>query len=384
MASKSLPELPRFSNNELSPQELSRASTMPSRFYYEEPFFHLDQKRLLAGSWQYLGGLSQLRDKGSVITGEIAGNPVMVVNTGADGPDTAAGLLGFFNVCQHRGGPLVVQNETVRMFRCKYHGWSYKLTGELVGTPKFEGVQDFNPANCSLKTIQVGVWESLVFVNLDARPAQPLTTVFNRIADRIKPLDLTNKIFAKRVTYDINCNWKVYVDNYMEGYHVGPVHPELSSLLDIDQYGFEATDWAFLQHSPFRDGESVYAKAGEGGQAFYWFVWPNVMLNILPGRLQVNSIVPLAAEKTRVIFDYFYEDVGTDRAKKRMEDDINYSEVVQQQDIWICEQVQKGLTSAAYDRGRLSVREESGIHFFHERVKNFYRTLVERDHGSLS
>jgi choline monooxygenase len=308
----------------------------------------------------------------------------MVVNTGVEGLEPSSGLRGFYNVCQHRGGPLVVQNESVRMFRCKYHGWSYKLTGELVGTPKFAGVEDFNPENCSLKPVQVGIWEGLVFVNLDPRPPQPLEIIFGGIADRIQPLDLKNKIFAKRITYELACNWKVYVDNYMEGYHVGPVHPELSSLLDTDRYGFEQVNWAFLQHSPLRDGDSVYAKAGDGGEAFYWFVWPNIMLNILPGRLQVNSIVPVAPQRTRVIFDYYYDEVGTDAATRRMEDDINYSEVVQQQDIWICEQVHKGLMSGAYDRGRISVEEESGIHFFHERIKAFYRSCVEREQASLS
>ena len=382
MSPKTLHALPRIDKHELAPEELARAATLPSRFYVDPEFDQFDRQAVFSTNWQYVGGMSQLTQRGDVITAEIAGEPIMVVQTGDNG--AAGNLRGFFNVCQHRGGPLVTPEADSsaagnhRMFRCRYHGWSYKLSGELVGTPKFEGVENFDPAKCSLRPVAVAEWQGLVFASLADRPGELAggDGIFAGIAERMHPVSISGMKFAKRVIYDIRCNWKVYVDNYMEGYHVGPVHPELSNLLDISQYGFETGKHSFLQHSPLRPGDSVYAKREEGGEAFYWFVHPNIMLNVLPGRLQVNSILPNGHDRTTTIFDYYYEDVTSAAALKRLADDLAYSEVVQQQDIWICEQVQKGLRSRAYDRGRISVAEESGIHFFHERIKAGYRAQL--------
>src|SRR5262249_10524854 len=151
-----------------------------------------------------------------------------------------------------------------------------------------------------------------------------------------------------------NCNWKVYMDNYLEGYHVPYVHPELCKLYDYRNYTTEVHHYYSLQCSPLSGQENIYTR-GEGG-AYYYCIFPNFMLNILPGRLQTNLVLPLAHNRTLVIFRYYYDDVTSPAALKMIEDDLRYSDRVQQEDMQICEHVQKGLESRAYDRGRFSVK----------------------------
>jgi choline monooxygenase len=184
--------------------------------------------------------------------------------------------------------------------------------------------------------------------------------------------------FHSRVTYDIDCDWKTYVDNYLEGYHVGMVHPELAQVLDVSNYKYEATKLWTLQHSPIQnvgDGANPY---GDGsGWAYYFFIFPNLMLNIVPGRVQTNVILPLGGGRCRVIFDYFYEpDALGDAA--RIKADLDFSDRVQQEDIEICAAVQRGLASGSYERGRYSPSEETALHHFHDQVRAAFRAARER------
>jgi choline monooxygenase len=287
-------------------------------------------------------------------------------------------IKAFYNVCQHRGGPIIQSNQETSMtyqhLRCGYHGWTYDLDGALKGIPEFEGVQQFDASCFGLKPIQVQLWQGLIFVNLSQSPV-PFETVFGGIQERIAHIEMSQLSFYGRTSYDLACNWKVYVDNYVEGYHINQVHPELAQLVDYKQYTTELCPYYSLQYSPLRESDNVY---GEGvGEVFYYFVYPNLMLNIMPNRLQANLIVPVSHDRTGVIFDYYYQDCHSEKAQKLIQDDWAYSELVQQQDIQICEQVQKGLASRAYDQGRFSVKRESGVHHFQDLIRASYRNALE-------
>ncbi len=164
--------------------------------------------------------------------------------------------------------------------------------------------------------------------------------------------------FVRSDAYDIACNWKVYVDNFLEGYHLPYVHPGLSKVLDYRVYSTELFPWQSLQHSPLKANDGIYGD----GEAFYYFVYPNVMLNIMPGRLQVNRVLPAGPDRCRVEFDYYYAPDSAARA--RIGRDREFSDEIQQEDIAICEAVQRGLASGHYEPGRLCPRRESGLWHF--------------------
>jgi nitrite reductase/ring-hydroxylating ferredoxin subunit len=217
----------------------------------------------------------------------VADNPVVIVR-GKDGV-----LRAFFNVCRHRGGPLAVEDGCAKALQCKYHGWTYWLDGTLRGVPAFDRTELFDKKDFGLIPLRVAEWEGLAFVNLDAN-APSLETFVAGIAERLRPIDLTPLRFFQRVDYEVACNWKVYVDNFMEAYHVPHVHPELCSLYDFQNYRTEAHGHYTVQYSPIATKDTGYGAGGDG-IAWYFCLFPAFMLNILPGRLQTNLVIPQGA-----------------------------------------------------------------------------------------
>jgi len=362
--------LPDLSDETLRSVPLERAETIPSSWYIDTRFHEFDREAIFAQTWQGVGHVGQAQRPGDRFPATVAGNPIVVVR------DNGGTLRAFYNVCRHRSGPLATCPGNASMLQCGYHGWTYRLDGSLRGLPNFDRVELFDRGDYGLVPIHVETWQGLIFVNLAPNP-EPLAEAIDGIVERIAPISLETKTFVRRVEYTVDCNWKVYVDNYLEGYHVPLVHPELMTMLEYNNYVTETFPRYSLQYSPLDAGTTLYGTAG--GEAFYYFLFPNFMLNILPGRLQTNLVVPLAAERTLVVFDYFYDDVESPEALRIIEDDISCSDRIQREDIEICEHVQRGLRSWAYDRGRFSVACEEGVHHFQTMLKEAYRREIGRE-----
>jgi len=344
---------------------LDRATALPARYYVGEAMLAMEHRAVFARSWQLVAHQGQLAEPGDHVVEQVGHVPVILVR-GQDGV-----LRGFVNVCRHRAGPLALCNgKGARALHCKYHGWTYTLEGQLRSAPEMQGAADFDVSDIRLPPIRVHEWQGLVFVALD-EAVPPFEQVYGGIAERIAPIDLSAMRYLRRDSYEIDCNWKVYVDNFLEGYHLPHVHPGLSKVLDYRAYDTELFDWYSLQSSPLRNSTAIYGD----GEAFYYFVYPNVMLNIMPGRLQTNRIVPLGPDRCRVEFDYYY--AQDDAAQARIAADQEFSDEVQQEDIDICVAVQRGLTSGTYEAGRLCPRRESGVWHFHNQLRAAYAAAGE-------
>ena len=342
------------------PLSLDRARALPARYYAGEAMLAMERIAVFQRSWQLVAHQGQLAEPGDHVVEQVGGVPVLVVR-GQDGV-----LRAFPNVCRHRAGPLALCNgKGARALHCKYHGWTYTLDGQLRSAPEMQGAADFDVADIRLPPLRVQAWQGLVFVALH-EDAPPFEEVYAGIAERIAPIDLATMRFHRRDSYDIACNWKVYVDNFLEGYHLPHVHPGLSKVLDYRAYDTELFPWHSLQHSPLRNSGDIYGD----GDAFYYFVYPNVMLNIMPGRLQTNRILPLGPDRCRVEFDYYYAQDAA--ALARIANDQAFSDEVQDEDIRICEAVQRGLASGFYDAGRLCPKRESGVWHFHNLLRKAY------------
>ena len=361
---------PKLAAADLRVRPLARAETIPSAWYTDPGFHELDRHAVFAATWQHVADLRQLARPGDHVLADVAGEPIIVVR-GGDGE-----LRAFYNVCRHRGGPLALKDGNADMLICKYHGWTYRLDGMLRGVPHFNRVELFDKKDYGLTSIHLATWEGLVFVNLAGRP-KPVETLLAGIRERIAPARLERLAFARRIDYDVHANWKVYVDNYLEGYHIPYVHPELLEVYaDYDSYVTELRDWYSVQVGSLRREQSVYGAGG--GEALYYHVFPNLMLNVVPGRLQSNVVIPLGPDRCQVVFRYYYEDVTSPAARERIEADIAFSDKVQREDAEICERVQRGLSSRAYDKGRFSVRFEEGVYHFQKLLKRAYRDRLRR------
>ena len=344
---------------------IERAETIPSSWYVDPRFHELDKEVIFMRTWQYVGSLSQVEDVGDYFLASVADNPILVIR----GKDNV--VRAFYNVCRHRGGPLAIEPAgNCSILQCKYHGWTYLLDGSLRGTPKFDRTELFDKKDNGLRPVRLEAWQHLLFVTLRTNDSSP-AALMKGIAERVAPHDLAAKKFFRRVVYEVHCNWKVYVDNYLEGYHLPFVHPELCNLLDYQRYVTETFEHYSLQYSPFSGKENLYTTGD--GDAYYYFIFPNFMLNILPGRLQSNVVFPVAHNLCKVIFDYYYDDVEMPDALVKIEKDISYSDKIQQEDIEICGHVQRGLESVAYDKGRFSPEMERAVYHFQCLLKKTYR-----------
>jgi choline monooxygenase len=343
-------------------QPLEKASTIPSPWYFDTGVAELENEAVFGKSWQVAGRADQVQKPGEFLTADIAGEPIVVVR----GEDSQ--LRGFYNVCRHHAAAVVTETQgCAKQFRCPYHGWTYGLDGTLKGMVEFDGVCDFDRAKNGLVPVRAEVWENFVFVNLDA-DAESLLDFLGAVPPIVAPLELTKKLkFFDRRVYTLQCNWKVYVDNYLDGgYHVPHAHKGLSSVIEYTKYTIENFERACLQSSPLSSDSSSEAGVASTrqGRAFYLWVYPNFMLNAYEGVMDTNLVVPLAVDKCAVIFDYYFADISG-AASTRNKESIAVSEKVQDEDMGICDAVQKGLGSRAYLAGRLSVRREAGEHLFH-------------------
>ncbi|MBL8171483.1 MAG: Rieske 2Fe-2S domain-containing protein [Acidobacteria bacterium] len=348
-------------------EKLERAETLPARCYTDAAYLPLEARRIFNRTWQLVGRLDQVKEPGSYFTADVVDEPIVIVR-GQDGE-----LRGFHNVCRHRAGPIAQGAGRCTNFRCGYHGWTYSTAGQLIGVPDFDGVENFQRADFGLRQIQVQTWEQFIFVKLDGQANQlGLRDFFDDIPAQTQPCRIAEMQFAERRDYVIDCNWKVYIDNYAEGYHVPIIHPSLMRELDFQRYRTITRRYYSLQDAPIKSGAESegapprrYSATTEQNEALYFWVFPNLMLNIYPDNLSTNLILPLGPDKTLTIFEWYFHDVTSAAAQERIKATVDLSDEVQQEDIWICEEVQKRLRSIAYERGRYSVRRENGVHHFH-------------------
>ena len=341
---------------------LAEAYTIPAPWYTDSRIAELERLNVFSRSWQFAARLEQLENPGQYVTTTVAGEPIVVVR----GSDKK--LRAFFNVCRHHA--MTVMNEPcghAPHMRCPYHGWTYNLEGELRGMTEFDGVCDFDRAKNGLVPIRLETWERFVFVNLDSNAA-PLKEFLGTLVDLAKPLGFSELKFVERRSYTLDCNWKVYVDNFLDGgYHVPHMHKGLNSVLDYTNYTIENVDRCCVQSSPVTVDSTSEANAAatrKGDRAYYFWQYPNFMLNWYEGYLDTNLVIPLAVDRCEVIFDFYFGNTS-ESEMPYIRQSIEVSHQVQIEDIAICDGVQRGLSSRAYQAGRLSVRREAGEHLFH-------------------
>jgi choline monooxygenase len=340
---------------------LAEASTIPAPWYVDPRIADLEAKTVFSNTWQLVGRIEQVEKPGQFVTTTIAGEPIVVVR----GNDHI--LRALYNVCRHHAAAVVTEPcGQASILHCPYHGWNYGLDGSLKGMPEFDGVQDFDRQKNGLLPARAEVWEKFVFVNLDVN-APSLRDFLGGLVKRVAGLAVSKLHYFDTRVYDIACNWKVFVDNYLDGgYHVPHLHKGLNSVLDYKEYTIENEDRYCLQSSPIvsSDEDKATGATRKGDRAWYFWQYPNLMINCYEGYMDTNLVLPIDVDHCLVMFDFYFADVG-DAAREYNQQSVAVGARVQEEDLGICEAVQRGLKSRAYGAGRLSVRREAGEHLFH-------------------
>lgn len=342
--------------------DIAHARTPDAAFYTDPALLGVERERVFAQSWQLVGHASQVESSGDFFTAHIADEPLLIVNDGGT-------VRGFYNVCRHRAGPVAQGCGRQRVFACRYHGWTYDLGGKLLRAPETEGIAGFDMANVRLEPVTVHVWGPLVFASLD-REVPPFEQQFAGVIDRCAPLGLERMQHVMSRDYFVDANWKVYVDNYLEGYHIPQVHPGLNREIDYRKYVSELGDLHTLQHAPIRkESAEHYRATSEGEETLYYWLFPNMMLNIYQGQMQANIVIPQGVDRALVRFDWYAPEPLPDmESSARWRDLIHFSDEVQAEDAHICQAVQRNLRSRAYRPGPYSPARENGVHHFHRLI----------------
>lgn len=332
-------------------------ATLPVSFYRNDAVYAEERRRIFARSWQYMGLESDLARPGDYVSTRLADYPLLAVRDGE------GVLRAFHNVCRHRAGPLVdeAHGHCDQALVCRYHGWRYQLDGRLRSAPSFGASDGFDPRDFGLIPLKLETWRGLVFVNADL-DAEPL-------ADQIAPIDalLGDRSFfpaeARRESHPIACNWKVYVENYLEGYHIEMVHPTLAQEVEAGAYQVRMEGRCAIHEVP--------TKSGVTSGVWAW-LWPNIAFNVYQDGVMIEHMLPEGPTGTRL--DYIYlrppgaEDFDTAIAS---------STRLTIEDRWICERVQRNLDAGVYTAGVLSPRHEQGVAWFQAEIARIHASAAD-------
>lgn len=356
----------------------SRSSSLRAAAYTQQDWFNADVQQILAKTWQWVCHVEKLRAPGSYVTADIAGHPIAIVR------DREGELRAFYNVCKHRAHMLLSGEGKTNLITCPYHAWTYKLDGVLVRAPHTGTLEDFHTGDICLDQVLVEEFCGFVYVNLNPG-AQALKDVSGDLGKEIMHWapDVADLTFGHRLTYDIRSNWKNVVDNFLECYHCPVSHKDFCTLVDMDTYKV-TTHGIYSSHM---------ADAGQGTNKAYdvsnatvrthavWWLWPTTCLMRYPGRssMIVLNIMPMGPDRTLETYDFYLETPEPDAMEVEA---IKYlDEVLQVEDIGLVESVQRGMSTPAFDQGRIvndpsgSGKSEHAVHHFHGLVLEAYSEL---------
>ena len=329
--------------------DIASAHTLPGSFYSDREAFERLRERVFARSWQWLGDLADVAAPESLSPRDLL--PGMLDEPLLLSRDTGGTLRCLSNVCTHRGNILVKAPCAAKEIRCGYHSRRFDLSGRMIFMPEFRDAKDFPSPSDDLPQVAFSRWAGHGFASLD--PAAPFADFFAGMQAGVDPAAVER--FAHDASrdrdYEVHANWALYVENYLEGFHIPFVHAGLNEIVDYGAYRTEIHRWSNVQLAQDKDG-------APGAQ--YWWIFPNLMLNFYPWGLSVNLVEPLAIDRTVVHFRSYVGD-----ASKLGEGAGGSLDRVEAEDEAVVQAVARGVSSRLYTRGRYSPARERGVHHFH-------------------
>jgi choline monooxygenase len=343
------------------------AATPPALWYTDPRVLELERRNVFEKAWVAVGRVDQVAEAGSYFTGSVVGNPFVVLR------DEAGKLRAFHNVCRHHAAVVAQECGKARELVCPYHGWTYRLDGSLRTAPRMGRMEGFDPKEFGLPPISVATWGPLVLLDLDGHAGgednpRDLAVDAAPLMGPLDELGFERMRWVERRTYEMKCNWKVFVDNSLDGgYHVAYAHEGLAEGLAFDGYRTELFDRSAIQVC-----ESSGADERLGEKVVYAWLYPNLFVNRYGRMMDTNVVYPTAVDRCEVVFDFYVDadvpdgdDLQEWAAKRRLRKAIGASHVIQNEDIEICESTQRGLGSMSFKTGRYSSQLERAVHAFH-------------------
>ena len=330
------------------------AKTLPGRVYTDPAIFQEQRQRLFARTWHFVGHDEVVKEPGQVHPFTLLDEPLLLSRD-------AHGVHAMSNVCTHRGTIVVEEPCRATHLRCRYHGRKFSLDGKFLSMPEFEQTKDFPSPSDNLPQVPLGAWQRFLMASLS--PAMKFDELVGPMQERLAHLPFDRLAFDGSRDYEVNANWALYIDNYLEGFHIPFVHQGLAAAIDYGTYEVELGRYSVLQIARAKPGEASF---NDNIAAWYGWLFPATMFNVYPWGISVNAVQPLTVDRTRVTFLSFVWD-----AAKREKGAGAGLDRVEKEDEAIVEAVQRGVRSRLYERGRYSPAREAGVHHFHRLLAEF-------------
>ena len=328
------------------------AWAMPGAYYISEEMLAAE-KALFTREWLCVGRADEVPDTGSFLALDLMEEPIAVVR-GQDGA-----IRALSNVCRHRAAPILSGAGTARRLVCPYHAWTYDLSGQLIGAPEIPARSDFDKRACRLPEFPCEVWNGFVFVSLDPTIA-PLAPRMQGLDTRIRAYHF-EAMHTRYVTYEVwNTNWKNLVENFMEGYHLSPLHRETLHPVNPTK---------LCEHFPAGDGYFGYTVGFSPDMArdrrghpelsdaqidtcVMFAVPPNLLVGGASDYSSFLCIEPATTNSVRVKLGLFFH--GTDWTEEAIERAVVLFQDTMEEDKLVLDQIHRGLRSAHYQPGPLA------------------------------
>ena len=344
--------------------------TLPGKYYHDPEIYNEEIEKIFYKFWLYALRAEEIPKPGDYKLVEIEDESLIVLRD-ADGE-----IKAFFNVCRHRGTQLCTVEKgkfETGNITCPYHAWTYGLDGSLKSAPLMKDGHGFNKSECHLHQAQVYEWEGFVFLNLHKEP-EPFEVQMEALMGKFSDWQMSELRIAHHIRYELNCNWKLILQNYQECYHCPGVHPLLSEWTPVQSaqhdYSKGAVIGGFMDLTRKRGsmtmdgsaaGPPVCNVSGEDLQRIYYYsVFPNMLLTPHPDFVLFHHITPLGPGKIyNDCYWLFHPDVIKDpMAQKGIQSAVDFWDLTNRQDWQVCEQMQVGTKSRRFKRGYYSGRED--------------------------
>lgn len=369
---------------------VTMASTLIPDAYRDAGFYQLERERLWGTSWICVGYTEQVARVGDTIVTQINDDSLIITRSAENT------LSAFHNVCRHRGAKLITECGSHNLFRCPYHAWGYELDGKLKGAPYFQdgeispeesalydssGMRAFDKADYGLLPVRVAAWGCLIFVNLD-RHCAALEEQLGDLPQRVSHYPLAELVKTHSIKYQVEANWKLVAENFMEYYHLPWVHPTLNRVSHHNNHHWFQGEGMYcgMTTSPLEEGRDIPVRSDlpplpglnkEEQQSARWlWLFPNIAVSLLPSYVTVMRVMPDGLGRTQESFDYFFHPSArsdTDFEQKAAAV-YDFWDEVNREDVAVVERVQSGLANKAYQGGRMCFRFEDNVHRFQNHV----------------
>jgi len=352
--------------------------TLPARYYTDPDQFKKEVEAFYCQNWVCAGRADTIPNSGDYFVRDVAGESIVILR------DTAGQVRAFFDVCRHRGTRLceAPEGNFGSRIRCPYHNWTYALDGRLLGAPHMDGplCEGFRREDYPLHSVRAALWDGHIFIHLGEHP-EPLETQLGDLPRKFASWSMGDLRLHRRIVYDLNANWKLFILNYNECLHCPSVHPELNRLTDYLGADNDPPARGYIGGAMgFRNGAETMSFTGEKRREFlpglnaderrkvcYYAIYPNLLLSLNPDYMMIHTLWPKAVDRTQILCEFYFHPAEMAKPEFHADDAIEFWDRINREDWHIVEMSQAGIQSRAYRPGPYSHRETL-LHAFDQLV----------------